>query len=566
MSEYSDAIKQQRQAQQRREAEFTGRMLKAYDDLIDSLEGDLRDITEQIVEARANGEAIHPDWLRRQSRYARLIDQARLSSDTFMALGTNIINDVHGSELERGAVDALERMNLLMGNAGPIAALDRDVFSGQINVQALENLVFQTSPTSPLMKVLESHGTGAAEIITSGLVSGTSGKGADEIYRSIRRQLQSPVADSRLMALVRTEMMNSYRASMHQQYQQFDDEIDGWMWSAHRGPRTCLACLAMDGQVFPMDQPFTQAHVCCRCSASPWPKDLYPEVRAFLQQQGSGEDWIRRQPLETRRKMFPSKDAFEAFERGDLSLMDFVGYTDSPVWGRKIHAVSGRQAMARRGVVPPGSGGSAPPREFFQDVDLSTYAFDQPEDVREWASPFAGKWKSDLTKAEREAIDFYAGDGFDEINHRLRKGTYSPDSLISADEQQSSISAIDTALTKTSLPAPVVVYRGASKSAFTGQPSPGDIVTDNGFMSTSLDPRTARKFHTIAENRNAGSGYLMRIEVPQGTNAAYLDVLQDEGSLSWESEILLPRNTTMVVKSVSTSSDGIRVVELEVVP
>lgn len=351
MSQYSDAVDEQRRARDRREAGYTRRMLKAYDDLLDSLDEDLHQITDQIEEARANGEDVHPDWLRRQARYARLMDQVKLSSDAFVALGTNIIVDASGSEIERGAVDALERSRILF--PGEVYFPEGDIFSGNINLPAMENLIGQTSGSSPLMKVLDSHGTGAADIITSGLIAGLSGQGADEIFRNIRRQLQSPVHDSRLMALVRTEMMNSYRASMHEQYDQFGDEIDGWMWSAHRGPRTCLACLAMDGQVFPMDRKFDQAHVNCRCSASPWPKDLYPEVQAFLQQQGSGEDWLRRQSPDVRAKMFPSKDAFDAFERGDLHLMDFVGYTDSPVWGRKIYQVSGREAMKNGGVTPP---------------------------------------------------------------------------------------------------------------------------------------------------------------------------------------------------------------------
>lgn len=533
MSEYSDAISQQRRARDRREANYTRRMLRAYDDLLDSLDDDLREITDQIEEARANGEDVHPDWLRRQARYARLMDQVRLSSDTFMALGTNIIVDASGSEVEHGAIDALERSRILF--PGEVYFPEGDIFSGNINLPALENLIGQTSGSSPLIKVLESHGNGAGEIITSGLIAGLTGQGADEIFRNIRRQLQSPVADSRLMALVRTEMMNAYRASMHEQYGQFGDEIDGWMWSAHRGPRTCLACLAMDGRVFPMDQPFDQAHVNCRCSASPWPTDLFPEVQAFLQQQGSGEDWIRRQPRDVQAKMFPSHDAFAAFERGDLHLMDFVGYTDSPQWGRKIYQVSGRQAMQNGGVTPPPK---ATPKPTFKKLKSDV-------EIEAWTDPFAKPWLKNLTKRQIAGLDSYRGNGYRPINNHLRK-----DAPIASFEKRS-IGTIDRAIAKSQLPENVLGYRAVGDGVFTKKTAVGDIVPDKGFMSMSLSENEGVKFLNYIKHHNNNELYFVHISVPSGTNAAYMDALNGHGDVYLhEKEILLERNTKLVVTGI----------------
>lgn len=68
---------------------------------------------------------------------------------------------------------------------------------------------------------------------------------------------------ARAETIARTEMMDALRYSTGEQMKANADLVKGWRWSCDLSARTCPACLAMDGQVFPVSEEGPIGHQNC---------------------------------------------------------------------------------------------------------------------------------------------------------------------------------------------------------------------------------------------------------------------------------------------------------------
>lgn len=155
--------------------------------------------------------------------------------------------------------------------------------------------------------------------------------------------------------------------------------------------------------------------------------------------------------------------------------------------------------------------------------------FESAADGEAWAkSVFRERVSPLFTKEEAAAMDKYKLFGWNRINPYLRQGGVGDSRL----EGQKLL--LDSALKKQKLPSNVVLYRGLGDRNVL--PAVGERFSDAGFISTSVDVQAISRF--------AGSkGILLEVQVPAGTNAAYLDMFKVAG----EREILLPRDLTFEV-------------------
>lgn len=90
---------------------------------------------------------------------------------------------------------------------------------------------------------------------------------------------------------------------------------------------------------------------------------------------------------------------------------------------------------------------------------------------------------------------------------------------------------------------------------------PGDIRTDKGFSSATMSK-------DVAEEQFGGAGpdsVVWDILAPKGTKALSI-VQRAGGSLAHEEEILLARNTKMLVREVKTERRGRLRITVEVLP
>lgn len=335
MPTLAEVLREQRRRLDAREDDAVRRVASVYDMLESDIERRLHHVNWLIDEARRTGGPIPASWLHTQSRYQILLQEVRTIDDLYTTQANRVLRDARMMEIRAGALDAMERTGVM----GPVHG------HTTVNYQAVESMAAQLSSDSPVTRVLQGFGDERAQAIERRLLSGiANGDGVDAIVRDIMRDVGDVASPWRIRTIVRTEGVRSYRESQLDQYQNIP-EVAGFVWQAHFGPRTCIACLSMDGTVFATREDVPQGHVNCRCTIVPEPENMYPSVRRYLNQRGSGEEWLRRQSPEAIRQHFPSERAYQAFMRGDVTLKDFTGLSHSKTWGTSVTQLSATQVL-----------------------------------------------------------------------------------------------------------------------------------------------------------------------------------------------------------------------------
>ena len=119
------------------------------------------------------------------------------------------------------------------------------------------------------------------------------------------------------------------------------------------------------------------------------------------------------------------------------------------------------------------------------------------------------------------------------------------------------VAGIDAIFNKpeTKIPNDLTVYRGIRSRGIFTKDIVGKTITDNAFMSTSIDPLTARHFSDAQMNNT------VKMVLPEGTKAIYTDGLIKPlktsfgNNFSREHEMLLPRGSSMKILEKKTYND-----------
>lgn len=147
------------------------------------------------------------------------------------------------------------------------------------------------------------------------------------------------VSRHRALSAARTEMLSAYRSALIRAYQANADVLDGWRWvsALHR---SCAACVAMHGRVFPLSESWMKAHVRCRCAA-------VPVVRGVEVPFETGEAWFARQDAGYQDRVLRGSAAGELYREGRVRLTDFVHLERDRRWGDAYVQGSLDEAKAR---------------------------------------------------------------------------------------------------------------------------------------------------------------------------------------------------------------------------
>lgn len=171
------------------------------------------------------------------------------------------------------------------------------------------------------------------------------------------------------------------------------------------------------------------------------------------------------------------------------------------------------------------------PRRIDKVPEVQQYAKENLLDVRS------------LSDAQRRELQYYTGAGSSRVNRELREGKLSVGTKETA-------KAIDAAMKKSVLPEDVILTRMSDGLPFQKllgkgadpdnlQPLLGKVFKDKAYLSTSLGTTPARGF--------AKSFVKMEITAPKGTKGLYLETIT---SVKGERELLLPRNTSILIESI----------------
>lgn len=171
---------------------------------------------------------------------------------------------------------------------------------------------------------------------------------ANLLWASVGRNI------SRALTIARTEMLRTYRGAQLDNYRANSDVVGQWQWLCDEGPRTCGACLAMDGMLHSLDEEL-DGHINCRCSAEPVTKSWSDILGQYgidgsdLDEESadgnmgnarpSGADWFAQQDDAIQQAILgPAK--YAAYQQGDITLQDLVAIEQDPVWGTSIREKS----------------------------------------------------------------------------------------------------------------------------------------------------------------------------------------------------------------------------------
>jgi hypothetical protein len=134
-----------------------------------------------------------------------------------------------------------------------------------------------------------------------------------------------------VLLVSRDQSLRAWRTASLQQYQA-SGVVTGYKRLAAKNQRTCPACLALDGAVYPTNQ-MMPLHPQDRCA-------MVPIVRGLAAPAGlSGEVWFRQQPADVQANIL-GPGRYQLWERGAFQFQDLATISDAGVWGRSAQVTS----------------------------------------------------------------------------------------------------------------------------------------------------------------------------------------------------------------------------------
>lgn len=403
---------------------------------------------------------------------------------------------------------------------------------------------------------LDRWGDGYADLARNSVLQGIQQGWGPRRTASYMRQTAENIPVHAAENLTRTLQLTAYRDASAAMELQNAHAIEKKLRIAKLDDRTCLTCISLHGTEMQAGERVDD-HYRGRCTefyvvpgGPQFPDmmqaDSQPGERNFVPFQ-TGEEWFNslspeRQQRQASFQQTPAK--WRAFQDG-VPLSDFVGDYEDDLFGHQfvensLKGVLGDDAAQYYSFQPK------PP-----DVGPSFSDMSQEEQDALF-NQFNDAIFDDLAAEQAQAASDYTAGGFHEINESLRD--FDTDS-----STQEQVDLINGAIDGTpGLPGDTTLYRGISGQEYVdaylnGDLSIGDIVTDEAFMSTSLDPNIAEGFFS-----RDNQGVIYQILAPEGTSGIYVAPISN---LEEEAEWLLPSGTSLQIVDIDTSNpDAIQVI------
>jgi SPP1 gp7 family putative phage head morphogenesis protein len=330
-----------------RDAETLAQIEAAYREVEATITKHLSVLLARIEEARASGEVVSEAWLLRRGRLDILLQQAEERIAAFGGQVAGIVTAAQRRATIEGAADAFNLFSVAAAPLPPARRLALLATFARLPQEAIEALIGFMGDGTPLARRLEalpSVPNGAAlspvAAIRSALLRAVAlGENPRQTARRVRKA--ADIARSDALRIARTETLRAYREATRLTYLANSNILAGWRWVAALQSRTCPACLALHGRIFPLNDPMGN-HPNCRCVMVPvlkdWPQDP---------PQGA-EEWLRRQSVAVQNNVFGIAAA-KAWRAGEVSLSDFVHEERSAAWGVTFSTASVSEAKGRAG-------------------------------------------------------------------------------------------------------------------------------------------------------------------------------------------------------------------------
>jgi hypothetical protein len=309
-------IRQFRQGLLDREAvqmrEMAGRWLMLERTLQAEIDGLARDFAAE----KAAGWSVSQAKLYRMDRYQSLLGQLREQTERY---GDYAVGQITARQLELAGLG-------IDHAAQAIRAVSVSAAFDVLPVSAIQAMAGLAGDGSPLRSLLAASYPDAVEGLTTALVRGTAlGWHPTRVARAMVQG--SEMGLQRALLVSRTESLRVYRAASDAQFTE-SGVIRFKARLAAKSQRTCLACLAQDGKIMPVSEPFFD-HPAGRCVCIPLPDGVLPKGYQ------TGRQWFERQSADAQRAMMGGK-RYEAWRDGAFDFDDLAKVTTDPTWGKSL--------------------------------------------------------------------------------------------------------------------------------------------------------------------------------------------------------------------------------------
>jgi len=201
--------------------------------------------------------------------------------------------------------------------------------------EAFTNFVGIAADGKPVGNLLAPLGREAAGGVKDAIGTGIAlGKGPRQTAQLVRVAAGMPL--SRALTITRTETNRAYREATRLQYANNSQVVKGYRRHAAKDDRTCVACIALDGELYELTEPLNE-HPNGRCA-------LVPEVLDYADlgldmprtpQPGNARDWLANQSDDVQRKVLGA-GRFNAYKAGEIELDQLATIKRSRVWGDAV--------------------------------------------------------------------------------------------------------------------------------------------------------------------------------------------------------------------------------------
>ena len=291
-----------------------------------------------ILEIAQNGGPLTMWQLVRLRRYQTLQEQLNAQLAQFVDY---VSQDITTRQRAAG-LEAIDQSSLAINAAAADAGIQLQF--DRLPARNVERMVGLAGDGSPLRAILQAAGTVGADALAQQLVQGVAlGLNPREIAR---RALRQGLATSftRMVTIARTEVLRVARQTTIDNYQH-SKAVRAYRRVASKSQRTCIACLALDGEIYPLTTAFEE-HVNGRCVPVP------VLIRGTPLQYETGRQWFARQPEAAQRQMM-GPGRWDLWQSGDVTWGDLVRIHEDETWGnspqvtpvRDLERVAGRQAV-----------------------------------------------------------------------------------------------------------------------------------------------------------------------------------------------------------------------------
>ena len=307
------------------DAETIIMMAKRWRELEIALETEIYALVSEVLELQRTGQVVGAQKIRRLDRYRILLGQLDIEMSKYSAWAEVEIIRKEGALAKLALEHATDAIRISLVEAtGEIGA----VFN-RVPVSAVEHLI-GTTAGGPLADLIMDAYPDAADRVTRALIDGVAmGRPPGVVAKAIADGMAEGLV--RATTIARTEMLRVYREASREQYEE-SGAVTAYQRLASRQPVTCMACIALDGKIYPTDE-LMEVHPNDRCVMIPVVRGAPPIKRELA------GDWFDRQTDEVQREMM-GPGVHDLYKEGKIELPDLAVESHHPIWGPSLNVQS----------------------------------------------------------------------------------------------------------------------------------------------------------------------------------------------------------------------------------